>query len=72
MAKINSQAPQLIEELTGTFTVPVHIAARILGLSLRAAKAELPIVDRGYRSKEVSIAAMKEYLANHTAPRKTA
>lgn len=63
---MSQDALKTIEALTGTFTVPVSVAARILGISLRAAKIELPIIDRGYRSKEVSIQAMRDYIEART------
>lgn len=62
---MNSPALHCLEAITGTFTVPVAVAARILGISLRAAKAELPIIARGYRSKEVTVQSMREWIEKH-------
>jgi hypothetical protein len=62
---MNSTSLALLEDLTGNFTIPVTLAARILGLSLRRLKKELPIVDSGYRSKEVTIRSMREWLQRH-------
>ena len=66
MSKNPSDPTATLEALTGVFTVPVSVAARIVGISLVSAKKTFPIIDRGYRSKEVSIQSIREYIANRT------
>jgi hypothetical protein len=66
---MNPHSKQTLEAVTDAFTLPVAVAARILGISLRKAKEQLPIVDRGYRSKEVTIASMREWIQFHETPK---
>lgn len=51
-----------IETITGMLTLPVPTAAQVLGISVAKLRRELPIVAHGYRSKSVTITAMREWL----------
>ena len=56
-------ASQKLEDLTGMLSLPLPVAAQILGIGVNAVKAAMPVQRRGYRSKVVSVAAMREYIA---------
>jgi hypothetical protein len=51
-----------IETITGMLTLPVPVAAQVLGISIAKLRRELPVVSHGYRSKSVTISAMREWL----------
>lgn len=63
---MNPHASEQIDAITGAMTLPIHVVSRILGISAQSVRSQLPIVQKGYRSKEVTIAAMREYLAKHS------
>lgn len=57
-----STARQQVEALAGMVVLPMTVAARLLGVSPRNLATKLPIIDGGYRSKGVTIAALRAYL----------
>lgn len=63
---MNPQATQQIEAITGALTLPIPVAAQLLGISVRAVRQSMPIVAKGYRTKGVTVAAMREYIAKHS------
>lgn len=64
-------ASQRLDQVTDMLSLPLPVAAQILGIGVNALKAAVPVQDRGYRSKLVSVAAMREYIArNESTPKK--
>ena len=68
---MNPTAAQTLEEVVGLTLLPLPVAAQLLGISLPTARRELPIVAQGYRTKAVTVAAMRDYIAKKTTPQTT-
>ena len=56
-------ASEKLDAIVGLVSLPLPVAAQILGMGVNKIKAAMPVQDRGYRSKVVSVAAMREYIA---------
>jgi hypothetical protein len=60
---MNTPAEKSLEDVTGLMLLPLPVAAQILGISMVTARRELPIVDQGYRTKSVTVADIRAYIA---------
>ncbi len=66
-----STPAQRLETVTGLMLLPLPVAAQILGLSVTRARAELPLVQLGYRTKCVSVQDIRDYIKRKTIPSST-
>jgi hypothetical protein len=66
-----STPAQRLETVTGLMLLPLPVAAQILGLSVNRARAELPLVQLGYRTKCVSVQDIRDYIERKTIPSST-
>ena len=55
---------QKLETITGMLSLPLPVAAQILGISVNTLKKEMPVQRRSYRSVHVTVAAMREYITS--------
>jgi hypothetical protein len=60
---MNATPTEQLEAVTGALLLPLPVAAQLLGLSLPTARRDLPIVAQGYRTKAVSVASIRSYIA---------
>jgi hypothetical protein len=68
---MNPNAAQHLEDVVGLTLLPLPVAAQLLGISVGTARRELPIVQQGYRTKCVTVSAMRDYIAGKTSPQTT-
>ncbi|MGK3946550.1 hypothetical protein ABK046_50355, partial [Streptomyces caeruleatus] len=57
-------AAEKLNTVTDMLSLPLPVAAQILGMGVNAVKAAMPVQSRGYRSKVVSVGAMRKYIAD--------
>ena len=55
-------ARQQVEDIAGMVVLPMPLVARLLGESPRSLSKKLPVIDKGYRNKGVTIAAIRTHL----------
>jgi hypothetical protein len=68
---MNPHAAQHLEDILGLTLLPLPVAAQLLGISVGKARRELPLIQQGYRTKCVTVSAMREYIARQTSPQTT-
>lgn len=54
-----------IEAFTGLIHIPLSVASRLIGESPTTLRKRVPLVVRGHRSKEVTIADLRKYVAGN-------
>ena len=57
-----SPARANLETVTGLLTLPLPVAAQIIGTSVATLRRSVPVQARGYRTKTVTVAALREFL----------